>query len=295
MNLMINQFHDTLKKVMENDNRVISLLGSSGVVFFPDLQEMYPDRFVDAGIMEQSIISMCAGLAIEGFIPVFYGQSPFIVERAYEQLKVDFGYQGLGGNFIGYGASTENAVFGATHCCPADLAVLSMIPNMEIVIPSRPEEYDSLFKQAYDDGHPTFFRITRYSNSYSEPVSFGRANVVKKGKKATIVAFGPMLELAMTALGDEDITILYYTTLCPFDSKTLLQNIVNERLMIFEPAYKGGTMPIISQHLAGKKMKIDYVGYPLVYVENHGFVLDNAKLYGLDVFSVRKKYIELLM
>ncbi len=294
MNLMTSEFYKAVEELFEVDSRVIVLLGASGVGFPNEFTKKYPDRFIDAGIMEQSIVSMAAGMAIGGAIPIFYAQTPFIVERAYEQLKVDFGYQKLGGNFVGYGASTENGLFGATHCCPADVSVLSMIPGMEIVVPGRPDEFRKLFLQSYDDGKPTYFRITRYCNSYSKPVEFGKANIVRRGKKATVIAVGPMLELVEKALKDEDVTILYYSTVVPFDSKTLLDNISNDRVLVCEPYYIGSTMSIISKVLEGRMIKMEFVGYPLTFIVNHGYVVDNLHQYQMDSSAIKAKYLELV-
>lgn len=297
MNLMVSQFYKTSKSILEVDKQVVVLMAASGAFLFPDLQEKYPQRFVEAvdvGIMEQSLVSIAAGMAIAGMIPIVYGQSPFIIERAYEQLKIDFGYQRLCGNFVGFGASAENAIYGATHCCPADLSILAMIPGMEIVVPGRPDEYHALFLQAYANGNPTFYRITRYCNSYNEPVCFGKANVVKRGSKATVLAVGPMLELAMQALADEDATILYYTTVIPFDETILRANMTNDRLLIMEPSYQGGILPQVAHALQGQSVKMDFVGYPVEFITNHGYVVENASMYGLTVEVVKDKYNELI-
>ena len=294
MNEMTATFYTTIENVLAKDERAVVILGVSGVGIVVDLSQKFPGRFVDAGIMEQSIIGIASGISTAGMIPIVYGQSTFMIERAYEQLKIDFGYQKLGGNFVVYGGSTEFGTLGATHCCPAALSVLSMIPGMEIVVPGRPDEFSSLFLETYDNGSPTVYRTSLFCNSYNEPISFGKANVVKKGSKATVLAVGPMLELAMRALQDEDVTILYYTTVAPFDEVTLQSNYVNERLLLMEPAYQGGIMPQISKALHDKRMKVNFVGYPHEFITNHGYVVENAEMYEMTVEAVKKKYNELI-
>lgn len=294
MNEMTAMFYKTIDDVMARDERIVVLLGVSGVGICVDLSQKFPGRFIDAGIMEQAIIGIASGMSAAGMIPIVYGQSTFMIERAYEQLKVDFGYQKLGGNFVVYGGSTEFGTLGATHCCPAALSVLSMIPGMEIVVPGRPDEFGSLFLETYDNGNPTVYRTSLFCNSYHESVAFGKANVVKRGSKATVLAVGPMLELAMRALQDEDVTILYYTTVAPFDAATLQANCVNERLMLVEPAYQGGILTQVMKALHGEKVKMDFVGYPLEFITNHGYVVENASMYGMTVEAVRGKYKELI-
>jgi len=291
---MTAEFYKTVDEVLKKDDRTIVLLGVSGVGICVDLSKDYPGRFVDAGIMEQSIVGMASGMSVAGMIPIVYGQSTFFIERAYEQLKVDFGYQKLGGNFVLYGGSTEFGTLGATHCCPAALAVLSMIPGMEIIVPGRPEEFTALFKETYDDGKPTVYRTSMFANSYDPSVKFGKANVVKKGRLATVVAIGPMLELAMRAFQDMDVTILYYTTVVPFDGEALHSNLENNRVLLMEPSYQGGVMHLISNALKESQFKTSFVGYPLEFISNHGYVVENAPLYGLTVESAQKKIRELI-
>lgn len=294
MNLMTSEFYTTIENVLAKDERVVVILGVSGVGICVDLSSKFPGRFIDAGIMEQSIIGIASGMSVAGMVPVVYGQSTFMIERAYEQLKVDFGYQKLGGNFVVYGGSTEFGTLGATHCCPAALSVLSVIPGMEIVVPGSPHEFTSLFMESYDNGNPTVYRTSMFCNTYNGPVAFGRANVIKKGSKATIIAIGPMLELAMRALGDEDVTVLYYTTVAPFDAAALQSNFVNDRLLLMEPAYRGGIMPQVLKALHDKKIKADFVGYPHEFITNHGYVAENAPMYRMTAEAVRKKYKELV-
>ncbi len=294
MNLMTAEFYKTIENVLAGDERTVVILGVSGVGICVDLSQKFPGRFIDAGIMEQAIIGIASGISTAGMIPIVYGQSTFMIERAYEQLKIDFGYQKLCGNIVVYGGSTEFGTLGATHCCPAALSVLSIIPGMEIVVTGRPDEFTSLFMDTYDNGNPTVYRTSMFCNSYNEPITFGKANVVKRGGSATVLAVGPMLELAMQALRDEDVTILYYTTVSPFDADTLRANLVNGRLLLMEPSYQAGIMPLISRALHGESFKVDFVGYPLEFVTNHGYVVQNAQMYGMTAETVRAKYKELV-
>ncbi len=297
MNEMLNRFFDISSDLIQKDERTMLIFGAAGVAAPTRLRwlfEKYPARVLDAGIMEQAIVSMTAGMSIAGMIPLFYAQSPFIVERAYEQLKVDYGYQLVGGNFIGLGASTEIAAFGATHCCPADVEVLKMIPNMQIVVPGNLEEFETLLRSAYANEFPTYYRLTRYSNSYKGNVEFGKANVVKQGTKATVIAVGPMLELVMQAIGDEDVTILYYTTVMPFDYECIKKNLTNNRILLCEPYYTGGVTTEILTALQGEMVKMSFIGYPKEFVTNYGYVADNAKRYGLTKENVKCKLNELV-
>ncbi len=296
MNMMLDRFFRVAADLLEKDERVMLLSGTGGVGIPKGMSKAiksFPDRVIDAGIMEQAIVSMTAGMSIAGMIPIFYAQSPFIVERAYEQLKIDYGYQKVRGNFVGHGASAETASFGATHCCPADISVLKMIPGMQVVVPGREDEFETLLREAYDNEYPTYYRLTRYNNTYQCNLKFGKANVVKKGSKATVLAVGPMLELVMRALGDWDVTILYYTTVLPFDAECLRENFTNNRILLCEPCYYGSLTREIMDALRGEMVKMDFIGYPLEYVTNYGFVVENAEKYGLTEAQIVSKLRQL--
>jgi transketolase len=130
---MRKQFTKTLQDILYSNNKTCLLLGDIGVFGFRNELKNIPDRAYNIGILEQSTISLAAGLAKTNIIPFVHTIAPFLVERAFEQLKVDFGYQGLNGNFISVGASYDYASLGCTHHCPGDVMCLLSIPNMEIM------------------------------------------------------------------------------------------------------------------------------------------------------------------
>ena len=128
------QFPSTILDVLSHDERLQVLLGDIGVFGFRHVFAKYPKNITNIGILEQATVGVAAGMALAGDIPVVHTIAPFLVERAYEQLKVDFGYQNLGGNFVSVGGSYDYAALGCTHHCPADLSLLMNIPGFELVV-----------------------------------------------------------------------------------------------------------------------------------------------------------------
>src|SRR3990167_2244759 len=94
------------KTVMDlgKDEKVVLLVGDIGVFGLRHFKEAYPNRFYNLGICEQSMMSLSAGLALAGLIPIVHSITPFVTERCFEQIKDDFCYQGLGGNIISVGS-----------------------------------------------------------------------------------------------------------------------------------------------------------------------------------------------
>lgn len=291
---MRKQFVKTIESILPIDEKLILLLGDIGVFGFRNSFERYPERVYNIGILEQSTIGLAAGLAMTGFIPVVHTIAPFLVERATEQLKNDFCYQQLGGNFISVGASYDYAALGCTHHCPADVSILKNIPNMEIILPGTAAEFDSLFKASYANGHPTYFRLSEQSNLKSQKVKFGKANVIKKGKLATLIAVGPTLDKILEASRNLDVTILYYTTLAPFDSVTLKKNCSSNKILLCEPYYTGALSADIINSLSPRSVRIEFAGLPHVFFTNYGTAKQQDEAAKFTAKDINKKIIKLI-
>ncbi len=155
---MRKQLPITVGSIMDSDPRVVVLLGDISVFAFKDVMAKYPTRCYNIGILEQSMVSMAAGLAMAGFIPIVHTISPFLVARAYEQIRDDFGFQNLKGTFVGVDVYTTNPNLGLTHSCPEDVVLMNCVPNMQTMIPESAYEFDILLKENYDKGL-NYFRI----------------------------------------------------------------------------------------------------------------------------------------
>jgi len=286
---MRKQFPKTIQELMKQDERLIILLGDIGVFGFRQSFSQYSNRIYNIGILEQSTIGVAAGLAIQGLIPVVHTIAPFIVERALEQLKLDFAYQQLGGNFVSVGASYDYAALGCTHHCPADVGILKNIPEMEIVLPGSAEEFDNLFKQSYANGHPTYFRLSEQSNAKSFPVKFGHGIIIKKGSRATVLAIGSMLDRVMEACREIDVTILYYTTLTPFDSEILKSNCESNKIVVCEPYYSGALAYDISNIFTERRINLLSIGIPRQFLRKYGHIDEHDKYLGLDAEGIKEK------
>lgn len=155
---MRRQFPKTVLEIMEKDERVVVLLGDIGVFAFEPVFRKFPKRCYNVGICEQSMVGMAAGLAMAGFIPIIHTIEPFLVDRAFEQIKDDFGYQNLIGTIVGVDVSETASNLGYTHQSPHALEHMGNVPNMVVFSPHTPAEFDQLLKGQYDKGL-YYFRI----------------------------------------------------------------------------------------------------------------------------------------
>jgi transketolase len=159
---------------------------------------------------------------------------------------------------------------------------------MQIVCPGSSDEFDSLLKQSYSNNLPTYFRLSEYENKTSYDILFGKAFVIKRGTDATIVCYGNMLQDVLDATIDLNVTVLYYTTIRPFDSKILVDNF-NETIIVCEPFYAGSTNRLITESLEGKKYKMFNIGVPNCFLTKYGTKKEHDLHWQLDSKSLENR------
>lgn len=290
---MRQQMVRTFTEILAADERVVALLGNISVSHFDKrLFKARPQRIYDVGISEQAMLSMAAGLALEGMIPAVHTIAPFLVERAFEQLKDDFCYQQLGGNFISIGASYDYSTEGMTHQGSGDVQILRSLPGMRIVVPGAAEEFDTLFRSSYSDGQPTYFRLSERTNADAQPVEFGKATLVREGTRATVIAVGPMLTATLAATEGLDVTVLYYTTVAPFDGEALRAQSgqgKHGRIALVEPFYAGTLIPEITEAMGGAPVRVEAIGVPRQLLTHYGTPEQYDESIGLTPAGIRAR------
>ena len=284
---MRKQFVNSVEEILQDDDRSVLLLGDIGVFGFRNAFERFSNRVYNIGILEQATIGLAAGLAIEGYIPIVHTIAPFLVERAFEQLKIDFGYQQLGGNFVSAGASYDYAALGCTHHCPGDVGILLNLPGMEIVVPGTSQEFAKLLRAGYADGNPTYYRLSERENNRSFDVEFGKGVVVRKGNLATVIAVGPVLSTVIDACSDMDITILYYTCICPVDADLLLHHYNSGKVLFCEPYFSGGIAYSLLSKMPYTLAKVDAMGVPHKFLMKYGTMNQHDESAGLTPENIR--------
>ena len=291
---MRKQFVQTVSRCLHADERLVLLLGDIGVFGFRDAFRAFPQRVYNIGILEQATVSMAAGLAKTGLIPIIHTIAPFLTERCLEQIKLDFGYQNLGGNFVTVGGSYDYAALGCSHHCPGDVQVVTSIPGMEVVVPGSAAEFDHLFHQRYNSGKPSYFRLSEVENPASHELSFGKATVLQTGQAATVIAVGTALKPVMEAVKAFDVTVLYYATVSPFDRETLRAHAGTHKILLCEPYFRGGLTAEIMETLWPNPVQLATVGMPKQFFTNYGNVEEHNEAIGFTPSQIRIKLAELI-
>lgn len=280
---------DSVSNFIKEDDRAVLFLADIGVYAFREILKNYPKRAKNIGIFEDGMISVMAGMALSGLIPNIYGITPFIVERGIEQIKLDFIYQGLQGNIMTTGASYDFSTLGYSHFCPEDVQILKSLPEIEIIAPGNGKEFKTIFDRIKSNGRLSYFRLSDYPTETVVDVDFGKASVIKRGKKCTVVVFSELLDLVVDAVGDLDVNILYYTTISPFDAETLREVDENGVVFLLEPFLEGTMYKDVIASLSNRRIFVDSLGIERRVLREYGTKREKDELYGFTKENIRAR------
>lgn len=281
---MRKQFKNTVMELAAEDDSIVMILGDVSVYLFNDFKEKYPDRFYNMGICENTLISVGAGLSSQGFSPFVHTIAPFVTERSYEQIKLDMCYNRFGGNVVSCGASFDYAWDGATHHCYTDLAILRLLPGMEVIQPGSNKEVDTLIRSQYNNGNPTYFRLSDHPHDIDIPdVEFGKAAVLQNHDSAlTVMTAGPILGNVLEACKDLDVNLVYFHTIKPID-KEAIETFRHTTILVIHDAF--GLYEAICE-VPG--LTVFRHGMTDEFCNCYGTLPDARKKTGLDVESLSK-------
>lgn len=199
---MRNAFSNALVNAAKSNQRVILLTGDHGYSLFDEFRKVCPDQYINAGVAEQNMVGVAAGLAKAGFKPFVYGLSSFVPIRVLEQIKLDICYEQLPVILIGDGAGVVYSSLGSSHQSTEDIAALRAIPNIAIMSPADSYEMTQCMNLALKSEQPVYLRIGKAD---LEPIhdslidfQLGKLCQIKQGNnKICLIATGSMVKTAM--------------------------------------------------------------------------------------------------
>src|SRR5437868_11472801 len=153
---MRNAFSNMLVQAARRDPRVVLLTGDHGYALFDEFRRFCGGQYLNAGVAEQNMVGVAAGLAKGGFRPVVYGLSAFVPIRVLEQIKMDVCYEELPVVFLGDGAGVVYSTLGTSHQCTEDVAALRAVPHLSILSPADDLEMAECMRLAFAAGGPVY-------------------------------------------------------------------------------------------------------------------------------------------
>ncbi|MDJ0954135.1 MAG: transketolase C-terminal domain-containing protein [Acidimicrobiia bacterium] len=287
---MRNTFSHVTNELLDTDPRVAVVLADIGAgAFAPS------DRVINLGIREQALIGTTAGLALSGLRPIAHSYAPFLVERPFEQIKLDLGHQDLGAILVSTGASFDAAREGRTHQSPGDVALLATLPGWKIQVPGHPDEVESMLRVAATGEERVYIRLSAETNAHPHPVD-GQLREIRTGsaRGATVIAVGPMLDRVLEATAAMDVAVLYASTVRPFDGRTLRQSIGGPEVVLVEPYLEGTSAAEVMRYLGDIPTRLLAIGVPNTEHRHYGTRHHHAAAHGLDAPGLRARIGEFL-
>jgi transketolase len=200
---MRDKFADVIYKIGKKDKKIAVLVADiSPAGAISNFREEFPNRFINTGVSEQSMIGIAAGLALKGMRPFCYTIATFALYRPFEMIRVDLCYQNLPVTVIGMGAGLVYSTLGSTHHTIEDIAVASAIPNMTVICPCDPEEMKLATEWCGTKSKgPVYMRLGKkgektFTKYAVEPFKIGKIRKIENGKDYAIITYGTLISVA---------------------------------------------------------------------------------------------------
>jgi len=153
---MRRRFGKIITQLARKDERIYVIVGDIGYRVFDEFREKYPDRFINMGICEQSIIGVASGMALEGLKPWVYTITPFLIERPFEQIKLDIDQQNVDVNLVGF---ADYPTLGPTHTELNGQKLMELFNNITSYFPQDGDQTEAAIHTAYQQQGPSFISL----------------------------------------------------------------------------------------------------------------------------------------
>ena len=254
---MRNSFAEKLLEIASKDEKLILLAGDIGFRIFDKFIEKYPNRFINCGIAEQNMISIAAGMASEGMTPVVYTIIPFLIMRAFEQIRVDIGINAQPVILVGVGGGLAYDKLGSTHHAYEDLSLMRTIPNMKLFTPFDPKDTSRCLleshKEAKKHKSPSYIRLSKggeedlpIQRKISTNIHFLKSSVLTKN---LFITHGSVSSLVLKSLNSNKYNHVSIISISELSKTTLLnvidllkskQHLLNQVTVVEESFAPGG-------------------------------------------------------
>jgi transketolase len=299
---MRNTFSEALYQAASNNPDVYIVVADiSPVGSTEKFSKQYPERFINVGVAEQSMIGICAGLALKGCQPFAYTIATFSLYRPFEMVRDDLCYQNLPVTVVGMGAGVIYSTLGGTHHTQEDIAIAGAIPNMQIIAPCDPAECTHATSYcATQKKGPIYLRIGKagepnFTDKAVDPWVFGKLRYIKRGSDVCILSYGIIMQKAMQLASrfeaaGKSVSVASCHTLKPFDVDGIAEALARHKhvVVIEEHAPQGGLAPRTKQIAWDTKAtcRLDTFTLQDAFIHNYGSHDDLLSAHGIDMAQI---------
>jgi transketolase len=257
----------------------------------------FPDRFVNVGVAEQSMIGICAGLALKGLQPFAYTIATFSLYRPFEMVRDDLCYQNLPVTVVGMGAGVIYASAGGTHHSQEDITIAGALPNMQILAPCDPLECVEATRWcARQRIGPVYLRVGKSGEPIltkdAEPWEFGKLRYLRRGSDVCILTYGVITKMALEVADalqsqGKSVSLASVHTLKPLDRAGIVDALKRHgQLIVIEETAPLGGLGAQTKQIAWEsraECRLDAFSLRDAFVDNNGTWEDLLDAHGLSV------------
>lgn len=300
-------FFKELEDLYRRDKDMYILTADLGFKLFDTMRSACRERFYDVGVAEANMASIAAGLSLSGKNVYCYSIVPFLIMRAFEQIRVDIDYHNLNVKLVGVGGGFTYGLEGLTHFGLEDFALMASLQNMAIVAPADRMESSALAKASHRFSGPIYIRLGRTNapEVYKKMPSFriGKAVVLEEGKRIAIFAIGDMVHMAQQAsklLSKNGLrpTLINMHTLKPLDLELVSQVASTHETIISveEHNRRGGLGTAIGEALLERRFggRFESIGIPHKIGAAIGSADYLRDLYGLTPEKIAGRIMQIM-
>jgi len=291
-------FAEEIRQIATQDKKTIFLTGDLGFNALEELAQAMGERFINAGVAEQSMVSIAAGMAYQGLQVFCYSIAPFVTYRCLEQIRNDVCFHNLPVYIIGNGGGYGYGIMGSSHHAIEDIAILSGLPNIHCYVPSFKEDVGSCLKNIVAERKPAYLRLGLARSNNFPKASDGFFTKLTDCPKPeiTVAVSGPVaynLSEALQSSGLQEKVDVFNIMKIPYFELTreFLNSVGSTKkiLVIEEHISIGGIGQQIAHDLLSENIKIDFFktlyakGYP---DSEYGSQQFHLKQSGLDTDNI---------
>lgn len=242
---MRKEFSQAIERLAAEDDRVIFITGDLGFNALENVQAALGPRFINAGVAEQSMVGMAAGLAYRGYRVFCYSIAPFIVYRCLEQFRNDVCLHNLPVFLVGNGGGYGYGIMGSTHHALEDMAALSGLQNVTCYVPGFAEEVETCVQAIAEEGKPAYLRLGVGRTLPENTEVYGSFRILQRPENpsGTLICLGPVVSNVLSALNQEALTDRFNL----LTALTLPLNLTDPVADLIEG---GGPVFVVEEHVA---------------------------------------------
>jgi transketolase len=290
---------DRVYKLASEDPRVVFIGSDLSPGLLDEMREEMPERWYMEGVMEQHVVGMAAGMALDGFIPYANTIATFFTRRSFEQVAVDLCLHNLPVRLISNGGGLVYAPLGPTHLAIEDMAVMRALPNMTIVAVCDADEMTRFMDVSIDWPGPIYIRLAKGGDPIVSKAengfSIGTAIAMRKAAAKRPIVFMTTGVMTTNALKAADLleaegvesSVIHFHTVKPLDNEAVLARAQDARLVVTveEGVAIGGfgsaVTDVLVEELGPSMPRMKRIALPDAFTRNYGVQADLFDVYGL--------------